>query len=135
MPGGVVAGAGGGYETSMNIRPKTVRRLTTLFLALVLVCGIIVSWLLLSQRRLRAEIAKQRGEAIAAYDAKDYSTAVNLFRDYLNRSHTQDTDAEAMFDYAKSRMNAATEGGRQVFEAIGVFERYLQMGIANDPRG
>jgi predicted Zn-dependent protease len=119
----------------MNIRPKTVRRLTTLFLAMALVSGILVSWLMLSQRRLRAQIAKQRTDAIAAYTAKDYTTAVSLFREYLNRSHTQDTDAEAMFDYAKSRMNAATEGSRQVFEAIGVFERYLQLGAANDPRG
>src|SRR5690349_4372733 len=109
----------------MNIRPKTVRRLTILFLTMVLVSGILVSWLLLSQRRIRAQIAAQRVDAIAAYNAKDYTTAVTLFREYLNRSHTQDTDAEAMFDYAKSRMNAATEGSRQVFESIGAFERYL----------
>ena len=135
MPDGAVADAGGGYETSMNIRPKTVRRLMILFLALVLVSGIIASWLLLSQRRLRAQIARQRVDAIAAYNAKDYTSAVTLFRDYLNRSHNQDTDAEAMFDYAKSRMNSASEGGRQVFEAIGVFERYLQMDADKDPRG
>src|SRR5579871_3423542 len=119
----------------MNIRPKTVRRLMILFLATVLFSGIVVSWLLLSQRRIRGQIALQRLDAITAYNARDYSTAVNLFRDYLNRSHAQDSDAEAVFDFAKSRMNTPSEGGRNVFEAIGLFERYLQMAPANDPRG
>jgi tetratricopeptide (TPR) repeat protein len=119
----------------MNIRPKTVRRLTILFLAMALFSGVIATWLLVSHNRLRAEIARERVDAVAAYNAKDYSTAVTLFRDYLNRSHSQDTDPEAVFGYAKSRMNTAGEGSRNLFEAIGVFERYLQMGTANDPRG
>jgi predicted Zn-dependent protease len=111
----------------MQIRPKTIRRLATLFCIALLVIAALTTWLLLSQRRIRGQIAQQRVAAIAAYDARDYSNAVALFSDYLTRSHAQDTDAEAVFDYAKSRLETPLEGNRQVYEAIGLFERYLQL--------
>ena len=82
-----------------------------------------------------AQIAKQRADAIVAYESRDYATAVRIFADYLNRSHAQGWDAEAVFDYGKSRMNTPSEGSRHVFEAIGMFDRYLQLGTTGDPRG
>jgi predicted Zn-dependent protease len=106
-----------------------------LFLGLVLFAGIVLSWLWLSQRRIRGQIAQQRKDAIAAFNANDYSAAAALFASYLARSHTQESDAEALFDYGKSRMNSTIEGNRRIFESIGVFERYLQLSQANDPRG
>ena len=105
----------------MQIRPKTIRRLATLFCIALLVIATLTTWLLLSQRRIRGQIAQQRVAAIAAYDARDYSNAVALFSDYLTRSHAQDTDAEAVFDYAKSRLETPLEGNRQVYEAIKLF--------------
>lgn len=119
----------------MNIRPKTVRRLMILVLALALLAGGVVTWVSLSQRRVRAQIAQVRHDAVAAFEAKDYSRAVGLFSEYLTRSHTQDSDAEAVFDYGKSRMNVPLEDNRHVFEAIGVFVRYLQLDPKGDPRG
>ena len=119
----------------MNIRPKTVRRLLILMLALAIFAGGVFAWLLMSQQRVRAQIAQGRRDAVAAFEAKDYASAVKLFSNYLTRSHSQDSDAEAVFDYGKSRMNVPLDDNRHVFEAIGVFVRYLQLDHKDDPRG
>jgi len=106
----------------VNIRPKTVRRLSILFAAFLLISGAITGWLLLSLRRENAHTAQLRSQAVAAYQAKDYAKAASLFSDYLSRNHNQDTDPEADFEYGQSR---ARSGG--IYEAIGVFQHYLSL--------
>ena len=117
----------------MQIRPKTIRRLLILFCIALVVVGSITAWLLWSQHRMRGQIAKIRAEAVTAYSSRDYASATSLFSNYLTRSHAQDSDAEAVYDYAKSRLETPMEGNRQVYEAIGLFERYLQLD-ASDSR-
>lgn len=112
----------------MNIRPKTVRRLTLLFSASAVAVGAMGTWLAISQHRIQARTAAIRREAVAAFNAGDYPKAGKLFGEFFNRSHaSQGDDAEAIFDYAKSRANTPTDGGRNVYEAIGVLEQYLTL--------
>ncbi|HSZ56103.1 MAG TPA: tetratricopeptide repeat protein [Tepidisphaeraceae bacterium] len=112
----------------MNIRPKTVRRLTLLFAAGAVAVGGIGTWLAISQHRIQLRTEAIRTQAVAAYDAGDYARAVKLFGEFFNRSHaSQNDDAEAIFDYAKSRANTPADGGRNIYEAIGVLEQYLTL--------
>lgn len=117
----------------MNIRPKTIRRLLVLFAAFLILSGAIATWLMLSVERSNAQVAQLRVQAKAAYDAKDYSNAARLFNEFLSRSQSQDTDAEAVFDYGVSQMNTPLEGGRNVYEIIGIFEHYLRLEPADPP--
>jgi predicted Zn-dependent protease len=121
----------------MNIRPKTVRRLTLLFVASAVAAGAIGTWLAISQHRIHVRTTTIRVQAVAAYEAGDYPRAVKLFGEFFNRSHaSQSDDAEAIFDYAKSRANTPAEGGRNVYDAIGVLEQYLTLdpGDSRDAR-
>src|SRR5579864_2230151 len=118
---------------AMNVRPKTVRRLSILFGALAIGVAVIAIFLVVSHRRIQRQVAALRHQAIIAYNNGDYSSAVKLFNEYLARSHNQNSDAEAVFDYAKSRANTPMEGSRQYYEAIGLLENYLTL-EPSDPR-
>src|SRR5579863_9112514 len=96
----------------MNIRPKTIRRLFILFAAATFLGGLIASWLLVSQRRIAARVAAVRETAVAAYKIGSYSAAAASFSDFFTRSHSQDSDPEAVFDYADSLSRLAVEPSR-----------------------
>jgi tetratricopeptide (TPR) repeat protein len=120
----------------MNIRPKTIRRLSVLFALTALAAAAVGFLLIRAEHRQRADIANERVEAFKAYNAGDYPSAVKLLGSYLTRSHTEGTDRDALFAYAKSRAETPMENGRQTYEAIGLMERYLQIarGDAHDSR-
>ena len=88
---------------AMNFRPKTVRRLSILFGALAVIVAVIATFLVVSHHRIQRQVAALRHEALVAYNAGDYAKAAKLFSQYLTRSHNQSSDAEAIFDYARSR--------------------------------
>lgn len=115
----------------MNIRPKTVRRLMILFAVLAVFAGAIVLLILRATRRQKAEVAGMRESALKAYRMHDYAVATAQFNAYLTRSHTENTDAEAVFDYADSRANTPYEGNRQVYDAIGLLQHYLDLDPAD----
>ena len=117
----------------MSIRPKTIRRLLILLLAFAAAAGAISIWLLISQHRQRGQIAQLRQEAWSAYDARDYPHAVGLFSEYINRSHSQNNDPDSIFAYGRSRASVPLPNGSHTFEAIHIFQHYLEL-RPDDPR-
>ena len=112
----------------MKFGSKTGRRLLILLSIVVLICGALGALLLVRQHIRQARFAEARRHAMDAYQAHDYARALEYFTDYLShdrQSHLQ--DAEALFAYAEARLNVPSEGGRNIAEAIGAYQRYLQL--------
>jgi predicted Zn-dependent protease len=116
----------------MNIRPKTVRRLLVLFAGFLLLSAGVALLVTRSMRKEKATVASMRQAAFRAYERHDYAEAVNLFGGYVNRSPTENSDAEAIYAYAISREHVQMEGQRQIPEAINLFQRYLDL-APSDP--
>src|SRR5688500_14846268 len=116
----------------MYLRPKTTRRLLIIgavATVLIVICGTL--WAV-NTRKTAARIAKDRADAMAAFQKGDYATALPHFSEYLAASKTADkaageADTEALLAYGKSRKAIATPRGQHLFEAIHIFERYLQL--------
>ena len=112
----------------MNIRPKTVRRLLILFVAFASVTGAIVALVMLRLHQRQQQTAKLREQAHAAFVARDYDQALALYSQYLARNHeSQENEPDAVYEYARSRKTVPMDGSRHFYEAIGIYERYLQL--------
>ena len=116
----------------MNIRPKTIRRLLILFATFVLAAGGLVAWVAWRLHAHQLQVADIRVHAMQAYQEQDYSRAVSLLNNYLTLDHdAQDHDPEAVFAYGDSRAKVPMPARRQIVEAIGIFERCLQIDPAD----
>lgn len=116
----------------MSIRPKTKRRLIILGLAAVLVFGAGLAVYLRYLQKRGADLTASRAAAMSAYAAGDYAAALPHFSKYLAESKTADlprgkADAEALFAYGKSRSHVERGDNRHLWEAKGIFERYLAL--------
>jgi predicted Zn-dependent protease len=116
----------------MPLRSKTKRRLSILGLVAVLLIGAGVAVYLRYLQKRNADLATWRAAAMTAYAAGDYAAALPNFGKYLAESKTAEqprgkADTEALFAYGKSRMSVERGDNRHLWEAKGIFERYLML--------
>ncbi|HWE94420.1 MAG TPA: tetratricopeptide repeat protein [Tepidisphaeraceae bacterium] len=111
----------------MNIRPKTLRRLFVLFVGLLIVVGAGVLMWVNRHRSDAADIARLRAQGMAHYQSGDYGNSLTELGDYFNKSKAQDTDTEAFFAYATSRIKVEAPRSRNLHEGLQLFQRYLEI--------
>lgn len=115
----------------MNIRPKTVRRLSVLFAGLAIFAAGVAMLLVRSVQKEQATVASIRARAFADYARHDYPAAVKLFGTYINAGAAESTDAEAVFAYGMARSQVPMEGNRQIAEAVNLLQKYLDLAPAD----
>jgi len=112
----------------MNLRPKAKRRIA--FLAAVSLAVVLAGALALhlASKRAGRQLADERAQAMAAYQAGDYSGAVDRLAHYLEKA--KDTDQantrdyfKAMLAYGRCRMSRADN----LVEAKTIFQNYLAL--------
>ena len=111
----------------MNIRPKTVRRLSVLFAVFAICAAGVAALLVRSVQKEKATVASIRAMAFADFNRHDYPAAVKLFGTYLNAGAAESTDAEAVFAYGMARSQVPMEGNRHIAEAINLLQKYLDL--------
>ena len=116
----------------MPLRSKTKRRLSILGLVAVLLIGAGVAVYLRYLQKRNADLATWRAAAMASYAAGDYAAALPNFGKYLAESKTAEqprgkADTDALFAYGKSRVSVERGDNRHLWEAKGIFERYLML--------
>ncbi len=107
----------------MAIRPKTVRRLIVLLVALALLIGGGVFAYRKNEAYKAAEVERYGREGLAAYAKKDYQTALDNLKRYVG-PHPGDRDA--LFAYGVSRERVEASDGRNLTESRTVFNTLLQ---------
>lgn len=122
-----------------------MRRLSIL-LAVLIILAVALRWALMaSVRRNTAMLRKLRGEAMTAFAAHDYRTAVEGLNAYLEKTHggpsglesvlgkiffynpsPAGADPDAQFAYATARMNVELPNNRHLTDAIHALQYYLE---------
>src|SRR5437763_15905042 len=104
----------------MNIRPKTVRRLTILLAACVLIAAAGASVLYYSHRSKARQEQAARTEGLDAFQSENYPLALEKLRGYVGK---HPTDFDAMYALAVSRSRVETANGRHLLDAKSLFEQ------------
>ncbi len=110
----------------MNMRPKTVRRLMVLIGGFVLLVGLGVGFVFFRWHQLDRRMQLTRSQGMAAFEQGDYPVALETLSKYLGVPKNQ-TDADALFAYAKSRSRVETSDHREIPESVNLFQRYLAL--------
>jgi predicted Zn-dependent protease len=107
------------------MRPKTVRRLLFLAIAVVLIVGTVVGLYIRSEHRKQAKMNALREEGLALFYAGDYEEALSKLSGYVENPKLR--DAETLFAYGKSRALTIDPGNKHVDEGIFVLKEYLNL--------
>jgi tetratricopeptide (TPR) repeat protein len=104
----------------MNVRPKTVRRLSILAAVVVLIAGALATVWAIHQHNKEARLRADRDIGLAALHAGDWPLAMERLRVYKD-VHPEDYDALYAFAVARSRV--PTSDGRHLRQAKQLFEQ------------
>jgi predicted Zn-dependent protease len=116
----------------MRVRPKTIRRLLILLTIVIICVGTVAAWIYLMIRRQDAQLVGLKQSAFRAYEAHDYSAAVEQFKNYLAGVHSDTNDPETFYAFGRARVEVPVAGNRQIIDAIELFQRYLNL-APDDP--
>jgi tetratricopeptide (TPR) repeat protein len=108
----------------MNIRPKTVRRVSILVVVLVVVSGAVAGLYEFGKVRAARKIAEFKTDGIAAFNAGDYPTAIEELNKYVSKVKT---DPEALKDFAIARSNVPTLDASHISQAVLLMRRYTEL--------
>ncbi|MBL7645449.1 MAG: tetratricopeptide repeat protein [Candidatus Hydrogenedentes bacterium] len=96
---------------------------TTLFTVVIVGGGGAV---LVRQQMLNSRALENRELGMASIAREDYSNALHQIGSYLQR-YGQDKDPEAVYEYARARMNVPLPNGKHIGQAIGLFLQVLSV--------
>jgi len=105
----------------MRLRPKTVRRLTLLALAGVLVLALGVSALIIRDWRRQQAIDDLRAEGLELYHQAEYREALPILARYTRH---RDDDAEALLALARARRAVEVGDGSHLAQAAAALREY-----------
>ncbi|MGH7214205.1 MAG: tetratricopeptide repeat protein, partial [Tepidisphaeraceae bacterium] len=111
----------------MNMRPKTVRRVSILIGIFVLVLGVVFALWLVSQKQRQAKIATERAAGLEAFARGDYPQTMGSLGKYFTLDPTLRTDAEALFAYGKARAKVEEVNDKHVLEGKAILEEYVNL--------
>lgn len=96
---------------------------TTLFTVVIVGGGGAV---LVRQQMLNSRALENRELGMASIAREDYGNALHQIGSYLQR-YGQEKDPEAVYEYARARMNVPLPNGKNVGQAIGLFLQVLSV--------
>ncbi len=103
----------------MNIRPKTVRRLLAVVVALAVLATAALGVRQYNDSNRKARLTEARNAGIAAFKQGDYPAAIEQLKTYIKPGTT---DYDALLAFATSRSNVEMPAGKHLAEAIPLFE-------------
>jgi predicted Zn-dependent protease len=110
----------------MNMRPKTVKRLLVLIGGFLLLVVLSVGFVFFRWHQLDQQMQAKRAQGMASYERGDYPAVLKELGAYLGIPKNQ-TDAEALFAYAKSRSRVEESDHHEIRESVDLFQRYLSL--------
>jgi predicted Zn-dependent protease len=108
----------------MNIRPKTIRRVSILIVVLLVVSGAVAGLYQFGKVRAARKIAQFKVDGVAAFNAGDYPTAIEELNKYVSKVKT---DPEALKDFAIARSNVPTLDASHISQAVLLMRRYTEL--------
>lgn len=110
----------------MNLRPKTIRRLTILLVAVLLLVGSVIGLMVLDRQKQQKELARRRAEGLAAFERNDYPATLEHLKRYIGHKDVK-PDPDAIFAFAKARMNIELPKQAHVKESIMHLRNYVEL--------
>jgi predicted Zn-dependent protease len=108
----------------MNIRPKTIRRVSVLVVVLLIVSLLVAGLYEFGKARAAAKIAQMKVDGIAAFNAGDYPLAIEKLSQYVTKNKS---DPEALKDFAIARSNVPTLDSSHISQAVTLMRRYNEL--------
>src|SRR6185369_9000145 len=112
----------------MILRPQTVRRLMILLAAVVMLVAVGAALYFHNEHRKFVRLSEARQSGLTAFKSGDYRAALDSLKFYVARNKS---DPEALYAYGVSRARLEEPNGKQVLEAIAVFNMVLQIDPAH----
>jgi tetratricopeptide (TPR) repeat protein len=110
----------------MSVRAQTVRRLSILLAAVLVVVGIGAALYWRNEHQKNVRLAEARQAGMTAYEAGDYRAALDSLKLYVAKPKGKE-DAEALYAYGVSRARLEESNGKHISEGIMVFNALLQL--------
>jgi Tfp pilus assembly protein PilF len=112
----------------MNLRPKTVRRLTILLAGFAVLVAIGFALYLRNEHRKAEKLADARRSGLAAFHAGDFRATLDALGPYVARNKQ---DPEALLAYGTARSRIEEPNGKHIIEGIAVFNALLSIDPTN----
>lgn len=107
----------------MKLRRKSLRRLGIIFAVVLVLAGTGLGLAIRSHRAAERRIATDRNAGLAAYNAKDYSKAVEPFERYLKE---RPNDTKIALAFARARFNVETNTNQHIKQAVEAVDSVLK---------
>jgi tetratricopeptide (TPR) repeat protein len=108
----------------MTMKPKTARRLTLVACLVLIAAGAFVGFVLVREAQNDRLEAGLRAQGMKAFTSGNSYEAMHMLGRYLRRAPQ---DSVALKSYAECRVQVEEADGRHIREAIGVYQRYVDL--------
>ncbi len=107
----------------MSLRPKTLRRLAIILTVIAVLVGVGLGLYWRNNHVRKARLAADRAAGVAAFQSKDYVTAITRLRPYISKVQT---DPDALYAYGAARFRFE-ESEEHMREARSLLMMVLQL--------